>query len=103
MTTTTTPLHGIAIISKRNEPILIMSFMNNDGQDEGTDSQIELELTLHSNLDCVEERILLNQNPASSSAASSNYYLGLLSLMGTHATCKISSTGWMTATSTARN
>lgn len=66
----TYPVLGVGFVGKQNKPLFIRSF------DEDAESDLEVNLTVHSCLDVIDERAEPSTTP----------YLGFLSLMGRHAT-----------------
>ena len=66
----TYPVLGVGFVGKNNKPLFIRSF------DEDAESDLEVNLTIHSCLDVIDERTDPSTGP----------YLGFLALMGRHST-----------------
>lgn len=66
------PILGVAIVGKKNQPLFVHSF--EDGEEE---RDLELNLTVHSMLDIIDERA-----QTATVTAEDNFYLGFLSLFG---------------------
>lgn len=66
---------GVGYVGKRNQPLFVHSFDQSEGAD------LELNLTIHSMLDVVEERCS-NQVFTSTTGGEEAFYLGFLSLFG---------------------
>jgi hypothetical protein len=67
----TYPIVGFGIVGKSNKPLFIHSF------EDDKDSDLEVNLTIHSCLDVLDERAEANTTA---------WYLGFLALMGRHST-----------------
>ena len=75
------PLSGLALVSKRNKPLLVVPVGGSPATspEEERDRVVELHLTVHASLDVVDENAAAGPHAAGP-------YLGLLTLVGRHAT-----------------